>query len=133
MFLPFTTATLVCGFLMGVLSAYLAHRRGKNLYLWFSLGFLFGIFGILAIFFAPNPKKKESSSVAPVIQEPAPAPSIQGPKDKFWYYLDPTHVQQGPVSFDALTTAWREGKITVSTYVWNEDLTDWKVLAELVK
>ena len=124
---PLSAAALFGGILIGSLSAYLAYRRERNPYLWFGIGFLFGIFGILFLFFSPSRKKKE----VPV--EAAPLPTIQGPSNKFWYYLDPAQQQQGPMSLDALTTAWREGKIDLSTYIWHEDLSDWKPLQEMVK
>ncbi len=131
MYSPFSSAALIGGAIMGLLTSYIAYRRGRNLYLWFAIGFLFGIFGVMGIFFATRNKKKE----IPIASEPVPVPQpiIVGPIDKFWYYLDPAHVQQGPMSHDALTSAWREGKITPNTYVWHEDLSDWKPLQELVK
>lgn len=125
MIYPFSPVALIGAALIGGLSAYLAYRRGKNPYLWFFIGFFFGALGILFIFFSPKPVPKE---------EPTPIiPTIQGPKDKFWYYLDTLHQQQGPMSHDALTSAWREGKLNLSTYVWNEELPDWKPLEEFVK
>ena len=133
--MPFPTispAALIAACLIGGLSAYLSYRRGRNPYLWFFIGFLFGIFGIMAIFFAPLTKKKKGvASLQPT--EIKPIPKIAGPKDKFWYYLDPSNQQQGPMSHDALTLAWKEGRIVPTSYVWNEELTDWKPLQELIK
>lgn len=113
--------------LFGSLSAYLAYKRGRNPYLWFFLGALFGIFGIMAVFFAAGPKPAPSALPA------APEPAIQGPKDKFWYYLDPANQQYGPMSHEALTSAWKEGKVGPSTFVWNEEWTEWKPLGESIK
>jgi len=124
---PLSTAALISAFLIGALSAYIAYRRGRNPYIWFFVGFVFGIFGIMAIFFAPSGKKKAIPMAQPVVK---PEPAIQGPKDKFWYYLDLANQQHGPMSHDALTSAWKEGKVTLSTFVWNEDLVDWKPLKE---
>lgn len=112
--------------LIGTISAYLAFKRGKNPYLWFFIGFLFGIFGIFAIFFT-SPKK------APALTPKQPVFRIEGPSDKFWYYLDPSNTQQGPMSRDAVNAAWKEGKINLSTYVWHEELPDWKPLKETLK
>lgn len=112
--------------IIGAFSAYLAYRRGRNPYLWFIVGFLFGVFGIFAIFFATGPKKAKIPPLEPIY-------TIQGPTDKFWYYLDPTHQQQGPMSREALANAWKEGKIDLSTYVWHEELPEWKPLKETVK
>lgn len=111
-------------FLNGLLLAYLAHKQKKNIYLWFTIGFGFGLVGIIAFFFLhqqnkPTPKKPPN---------PIPSPSIEGPKHKLWYYLDPDHNRKGPMSLDALQAEWRQGKVFPSTYVWNEELSEWKLL-----
>ncbi|MDE3047470.1 MAG: DUF4339 domain-containing protein [Verrucomicrobiota bacterium] len=124
--ISFNPMMLIGASVIGAISAYLAYKRGKNPYLWFVLGFLFGIFGIFAIFLT-SPKK----AVQPVPRQPVFR--IEGPSDKFWYYLDPAHAQQGPMSLDALTAAWKSGKIDLTTYVWHEELPDWKPLKETLK
>lgn len=53
-------------------------------------------------------------------------------KEAFWYYLDSDHTQQGPMSFDGLTRAFREGKIFPTTYVWNETLENWQHLKDFL-
>ena len=116
--------------LAGIISAYIARRRGRNPYFWFGVGFLFGLIGVMAIFIAPNPKKAESEEVTTKTE---PKFYIDGPIDRFWYYLDASRQQQGPMSHDALTQAWKKGSITSSTLVWNEDLSNWKELQELIK
>ena len=113
---------IISALVMGSISAYLAHKNKKNPYKWFSIGFLFGIFGIFAIFFASARKKTaRRASSKPIL-------NIQGPTDKFWYYIDPSKQQQGPMSKDALTLAWKEGKVGLSTYVWHEEMTEWTPL-----
>ncbi len=126
--MPISPLMFVSAFFLGALSAYLAHKRRRNPYTWFILGFLFGIFGIFAIFFASSKRKATKRKTA----HPAPKPvlTIQGPIDKFWYYLDPSHQQQGPMSRDAITTIWREGKIDLSTLIWHEELPTWQPLKE---
>ncbi len=118
---------LFCSFLVGSLSAYLAHRQGKNPYKWFLIGFLFGTLGIIAIFLAPKSKRTKKLPV------PKPEPRIVGPRDKFWYYLDADHQQMGPVSFVALNRDWKEGKLPSATFVWHEELPNWKPLHELIQ
>ena len=125
------TQALLSGCVFGTLSCYFAHKREKNPYLWFFLGFIFGIFGIMAIFFAPMSSKKEALPEGTIPQ--TVVLTISGPKDKFWYYLDSAHQQQGPMSYEALTLRWRETKISPSTFVWNEELPDWKPLQEFLK
>lgn len=124
-----TPLTIFAALFSGCLGAYLAYRRGRSPYSWFFIGFFFGVLGVLAIFFAPA-RKKVLVAAAP---NPAPLPTIQGPANKFWYYLDPAHQQMGPMSLDALTTEWRQGKIALTTYVWHEELPEWKLLQDLVK
>lgn len=126
---PDLTTALAFSCLIGTLSAYLAHRRERNPYIWFFVGAFFGILGVIAVFFAPAKKKAKPLPLHPL----QPEPTIVGPSDKFWYYLDPAHQQMGPISFDALKRAWKEGKITLSTYVWYEDLADWKPLQEFIR
>jgi hypothetical protein len=127
MHIPISPLMIVSALAMGSISAYLASKKGKNPYTWFAVGFLFGIFGIFAIFFVGG-KKKPIAAPPPV-----PVLTIHGPTDKFWYYLDPAHKQQGPMSRDALTTAWRTGTVHLETYVWHEEMTDWKPLKETLK
>jgi MFS family permease len=131
-----TTTAFLGACLFGTLSLYLAHRKGRSPYTWFFVGFVFGIFGLLAIFFAPSQKKKPISS-APKPQESTleelAIQTIQGPIDKFWYYIDPSNQQQGPMSHSALTSAWLEGKLNQSTFVWNEEFADWKTLKDILR
>lgn len=125
MFQP-TPSLFVFAAIAGIISAYVAAKRGKNPYLWFALGCLFGILGIFAILVAFPPKRKPAATKQPTWR-------IDGPTDKFWYYLDPANQQHGPMSRDALTIAWKSGKLTPTTYVWHEDLPNWKTLQETLK
>ena len=127
--LPITSINFIGATLFGLASAYLAHRRGKNPYLWFIIGFALGGIGIFAFLFF-NPKKKRPTSNE---KQSIPVLTIDGPKNKFWYYLDLAHQQKGPMSYVALTKALREGKIGPSTYVWHEEMGDWKELKESLK
>jgi hypothetical protein len=119
---------LVASIFAGCISAYFAYKQNKNVYLWFVLGFLLGVFGVMFLFFISKQKKKVSQKPEKV----QPTPSIEGPKDKFWYYLDSIHNQKGPISLDALTTQWKAGEIKDSTYVWNEEMSDWTPLNHLI-
>jgi len=120
-------STLIAGFIMGLISAYLAQRRGRNPIFWFFMGLIFGVFGLLFFFNIPAKKK------LPPISKPQPQPYVFGPSDKFWYFLDDTHTQIGPMSYIALSNQWRQGKIKPATFVWHEDLPDWKPLQELIR
>lgn len=118
---------MICmGILMGLISAYLAYRRDRNPYLWFTIGFLFGLIGVFTAFFGSSKKKNTKPQPSP------PILNIIGPTDKFWYYVDSQNQQQGPLSHGALVNAWKQGKLLPSTYVWNETMSDWKPLNEMI-
>ena len=119
---------LLCFWLIqGSIAAYYAKRKGRNPYLWFALGCVFGILGILAVFFLKNPPK-ESPAVQP---EAKPAPKSL--PHRLWYYLDQKTQQIGPISTNALEDAFREGKIEPSTYVWHEGMENWKLWKEVLE
>lgn len=128
---PITLAALIRAVVFGLIAAYLAYRRKKNPYLWFTIGFLLGVPGICAIFFLPFKKGKKRRRAAAARAQAKPLLSIPGPIDKFWYYLDPEHKQMGPMSHSALSKALHHGDISEATYVWNEEMADWKRVGEL--
>lgn len=102
---------LISALVMGSITAYLAKRRGRDPVKWFFVGFFFGIFGLIALFFM---KPVEAL-------EPAPRalPTIEQPKQ--WYYLDAAHNTLGPITHDEL-----QSFATPKTYVWKQGMTDWK-------
>lgn len=128
MYISFSPLMLVSAAVFGAISSYLAYKSGRNPFGWFVIGFLFGVIGIFVIFFAAAAKKKPAP-----LQKREPIFTIQGPADKFWYYLDLQNQQQGPMSLDGLKAAWKQGKVSLSTYVWHEEMSDWKPLKETLK
>ena len=114
------------------MSAYLAHLRKKNCYFWFAIGFIFGLFGVMALFlgYLQDGRAKAAAADSP---PPLPEPYVDGPIDRFWYYLDAGRQQQGPMSFEALTQAWKRGEISKASFVWHEELPEWKALQDLIK
>src|SRR5579872_5470996 len=78
------TARLCFALIAGILSAYLARKGNRNPLKWFCIGSALGFFGVLPIFFLPMKKQTRTRR--------APAESkisfIDGPANKFWYYLD---------------------------------------------
>lgn len=126
-----TPATIVSAVLFGLISTYFAIRRKRNPYLWFTIGFFFGMLGLFAIFLSPQRRKAPKKKAPIPTPQEKPLPILPGPLDKFWYYLDPSHQQVGPMSHSAITKALREGLISQATYVWNEDMSEWKKVEEL--
>jgi hypothetical protein len=124
--------TLSLWILIGGITAHYAKARGRDPRGWFCIGLLLGIFGLLLLFILPKIMRKTH-----VTLEPAPAlalPLLENPHpDKFWYYLDSSNSQFGPMSFQALQTALEQGKITQQTLVWNEEFESWKPLQETQK
>lgn len=53
--------TLAMGVLMGAWGNYIADRKNRSRLLGFSLGFLFGILGVLVMFFIPAAAPEDSS------------------------------------------------------------------------
>ncbi len=123
MILPYAIFWLI----FGATSAYMARTRGKNPYLWFFLGMFFGVFGILALYLTSRSKKKKEPTTIDITPQFYPIH-----KDNLWYYLDPANLQNGPMSFDALVGAFKAGKVSDKTYVWNETLENWKPFSDLM-
>lgn len=109
----------------GLLTSYLAGRKGKNQFLWFFIGLFLGCLGVLAIVLAPTkPKAQKSQPPKPPLQDLAKRNEAWS---KMWYYMDTGHIQQGPVEFQHIIQA----KLTPTTYVWGEGMAEWKKLSEL--
>lgn len=128
MLFPYAMTWLV----FGAVSAFVANRRGKNPYLWFFLGMFFGIFGLLFLFFAPKHRQAKKTVKDPNTIDITPIIETKH-QDKLWYYIDGQNQRHGPMSFQALSKVWGEGKILPTTYVWNEELTEWQPFGNFIK
>jgi hypothetical protein len=139
---------LMCIAIAGACSYY-AKKQGRNPYVWFLIGLIFGIFGLFLLFLIPMVKYYLQKRLLKRKQA-APQPSSQEKTitidsaistmdihteghylEKLWYYLDKENNQFGPMSYTAFKQAWKEGKIHSSTYVWNDALSTWKRFDEL--
>ncbi len=124
-----TPTALIGAALFGLISSFLAFKKKKNPYLWFLIGSFFGILGLFAIFLLPQTSKSQKKS--PTTDIKSPQNLMPGPVDKVWFYLDPTHKQIGPISYQAINKALDIGEISPTTYVWHENLSSWKKIEEL--
>jgi len=128
---------------MGAATAYFANQRGRDPYLWFAIGLLLGIFGLLLVFILPpaveetetnQTTKMQSSSPSSVILEVTPEVVVDAPKHDYlikdWFYFDKAGQQQGPVGFDYLKNLWKEGKINALSFVWSEGMEKWLKIEE---
>jgi hypothetical protein len=117
--------------LIALLTGYCAQRRGRDPKIWFVIGFLFGLFGLAALFLISKqeikPVKLESLVVEPT--PPAEVPQIVH-QTREWFYLDKEHKQFGPTTFENLKEKFDAGAINSSTYVWTEGMDEWKRIKE---
>ncbi len=129
------------GIFWGYISASMAKKKGRGSKAWFFLGFLFNIFAFAILLFLPNQELlKAPSEVGAIgVNEPqqlsAPTmtkdPTLTTLSHRSWYYLDDQHNQVGPVDFTTLKGLKKEGKISLSTFLWSEGMTDWKHFNDL--
>ena len=112
---------------MGALSAYFAQKRGRFPLAWFAIGFMMSVFGLAMLLLLPKVEKKPAP-VTPTSVSPPPKRSDAWLK--MWYYLDPTHVQQGPFEFPDLIKTWKGKHISDVTYIWGEGMTEWMQLRD---
>lgn len=120
---------------IGAVSAFLAKKRGKNPFLWFFLGMLFGIFGLIFLFFS-QPTKAHRAPAEGLKSDPNTidiTPNVSADAKKtFWYYLGAENAQKGPMSFEGILREFREGLISRDTLVWNETLENWQPLRDFL-
>ena len=125
----FSIISIVVSFLLGCQCRHLAMKKGRDQTVWFMAGVFFGIFALLIILFLPA--RVKVATTLPI--EPSFEALSSLHAEKFWYFLDETKQQYGPMSFSALKAAWKEGTVRKKTFVWNEEMENWKPLEEVIK
>jgi hypothetical protein len=111
----------------------LAATRGRNPTIWFIAGLFFGLFALLLLLVLPSRRRKVIlANQKPPVSQPTLALLDTNHIGKLWYFLDSEKQQFGPMSFDALSRAWREGKVGEQTYVWNEEMENWQRFQEVI-
>jgi hypothetical protein len=115
--------------------SHLARQRGRSPLNWFIAGVFFGIFALILLFILPIRRRSEASRSEIPVSQKISKPTALSPshEEKLWYFLDENKIQVGPMSFDALSKAWNEGKIQENTYVWNDLLDNWQRFQEVIK
>ena len=112
----------ILSFVFSCLFAFLSYRyalrRGRDPYIWFFLGFIFGLFGLIALFILPEIKKVKPPSLKPQKYSPI--------LYQEWFYLDTNNEQQQAINFDELKKMWNDGFLESSSYVWTKGMADWK-------
>jgi hypothetical protein len=78
--------------ILGSTCGLIAHKRGRNLYLWFFVGLFFGLLGLLTLLFVTRKRRvTENTTVTVTNLEPVKPLPLPEEAQKFWYYLDKDH------------------------------------------
>ncbi len=130
-----TFLSILLSLILGWGCSHLAKQRGRSPLNWFIAGLFFGIFALIVLFILPIRRRSEASHPELLPSQKTPKLALLSPshEEKLWYFLDEQKSQIGPMSFDALSKAWIEGKIRENTYVWNESMDNWQQFQEVIK
>jgi hypothetical protein len=127
--------SLILLVLLGSFCFFIARRRQRNPYIWFFIGFFFGLIGLAFLLILPKPKQNatiEQPIPLKVKKLSTPSPSLISPyKEMRWHYLDEEHKTIGPLYFSEILQAWIDGKISIKSYVWQEKMDEWKKIEEI--
>jgi len=122
---------VICSLICAINSSKLAYKKNRDSQLWFMLGLLFGIIALIIIYFLKPlkslKKNTQKISIKPLIEHLA----VLNTDNNYWYYLDNTRKQVGPMSLKKLYDFYLKQKISNHTYVWNDTMNNWKKLKEI--
>jgi hypothetical protein len=109
-----------------------ARRYGLNVFLWGTLGFLFGPITLLALHitkrFRTSAVTNQVSAPKAISAEPLEvraAPVLQDPRTLGWYYVDATRQPVGPISLEELAPLFHQRILGSDSLVWHPEMTDW--------
>lgn len=130
-----TFISILISLTLGWSCSHFAKQRGRNPLNWFIAGLFLGILALIVLFILPirRCRKDSHSEVLPSQKIPKLAVLSPSHEEKLWYFLDEQKSQIGPMSFDALSRAWTEGKVRENTYVWNESMDNWQHFQEVIQ
>jgi len=78
----------------------------------------------------PQPKKK-----TPFYPTPEPVVPMSSEASRYevvdWFYLDENTEQKGPINFTTLKNLYKEKVINDDTHVYEENMTEWKMIRDL--
>ncbi|NGX33486.1 MAG: hypothetical protein K1060chlam4_01555 [Candidatus Anoxychlamydiales bacterium] len=130
-----TVFPVICWLFCAINSSKLAYKRKRDTQLWFILGLLFGIVALAIIYFL-KPLKSFKKNTQRISKRISTKPLINHfavlkTDNNYWYYLDNTKKQIGPMSLEKLYDFYLKQKISNYTYVWNDTMDNWKKLKEI--
>jgi len=127
----------------GFICALIAQKKSRNPYAWFLFGLFFSFLALIALLILPpldtkETKKENNLELTENLKEIQELETTEQneeelPSDvanKLWYYLDENDNRLGPMTIKALINDWDDKKIKEDTFVWNEEMSDWKPLKE---
>ena len=128
---------------LGTLSSYLARKKNRSPLYWFFIGAYLGVIGLIILYFLPS--KSKNLDLVPALNKGYPEPKAQSElslpprkdssswikKNQLWYFLDKDNKQFGPMSLNGLKQSWIDDLMTSQTYIWCEDMEDWKRLEDV--
>lgn len=126
--------TVALWILMGTATSYFANQRGRDPFAWFLIGMLLGVLGLLLLFLLPPAAPKEEQEefeVEEFSREPSKIEPQESYRFKDWFYLDDKNQQLGPLTFQNFRKIWEQGKVSESTFVWSEGMTNWRKIQDL--
>ena len=113
----------------GWITARFAQKKGLNQKNWYIAGMLFCALAFIMVLF----QRKKNLKMPEPVDKSQLIPIHLSHRECLWYYLNKTGQQFGPISFQALINDWENNKIEEESYVWNEDLDDWKRFNEVLQ
>ena len=120
-----TLISILTWIFFGCAAALWSKSRGRSPLAWFFIGAVFGIFGLILLFFLPAvvPQAKE---VDEEIMEMKPAVQEEFLPASDWFYLNEKKNSCGPVGMREMKELWGKGSLTNRSWVWHESIVDWK-------
>jgi len=123
-----------------LISSFVAHKRSRNPYIWFCAGLFFSFLALMALLILPpvDGGKEDDLELTEDLKEIQELETVEEPEEelpssvdnRLWYYLDENGKQVGPMTLQALINEWIDKKVKENTFVWNEEMSDWKPLRE---
>lgn len=121
----FFLSLLCSSILHGLLCGYLAERRQCNPWIWFFIGMMCGICGLIILFITT---KKQVQALNRTTTKTILNPNFYSIP---WYYIDNTKNRQGPIDFFMLKKLIETKEISSKNYIWCEEWNEWKLLQEV--
>ncbi|MFA5250118.1 MAG: DUF4339 domain-containing protein [Parachlamydiales bacterium] len=132
MFIINQKAVLLVSCALALIAAFLAKKRGQRPFFWFCLTFFFGIFGLGLFLFLNYRNQQRLRQIAD-----HEAKALLKPQAKLfaspylWYYLNQQNQPIGPMSAKKLIEELEKGVISETTYLWHDEMENWKPLSEI--